>query len=268
MGDHEATVAVVMGGSGGIGRATSLQLAADGAYVVVAANDAHGVSEVVRQIHQDAGRAEGLVIDVTDATALEDAFAGIAERIGAITALVCSAGVQRYGTVTETTDEMWAEVFAINVTGTFVAVRAAMPHLRACGHGSVVVVSSVQGVTTQQGVVAYTASKGALNAFVRAVAVDEAAHGVRVNAVLPGSVDTPMLRASARQFAAAGESADDVLAAWGSSHPIGRVGRPEEVAEVICFLAGPRSSFVTGSEYTVDGGLLALLPAALPKAQA
>jgi NAD(P)-dependent dehydrogenase (short-subunit alcohol dehydrogenase family) len=256
-----------MGGSSGIGRATALKLAADGALVAVGSNDAAGVAEVVAEISNSGGRAEGLVVDVTN-PALDAAFADLARRAGAISALVCSAGVQRYGSITETTDDVWDEVFAVNVTGTFRTMRACMPHLRASGRGSVVVVSSVQAVATQRSVVAYTASKGALNAFVRAVAVDEAVHGVRVNAVLPGSVDTPMLRASARRFAGPDRTIDSVLAEWGSSHSIGRIGTPDEIAEVISFLVSPRASFVTGSEYLVDGGLLAQLPAPLPKARA
>ena len=190
-------------------------------------NDAEGVAEVVAQIGRNGGRAEGLVADTTDTSALDAAFADLAARAGAISALVCSAGIQRYGSVTETTDDVWAEVFAVNVTGTFRAVRSCMPYLRASGRGSVVVVSSVQAVATQRNVVAYSASKGALSAFVRAVAVDEAAHGVRVNAVLPGSVDTPMLRASAELFAAPDQSVDSLLADWGTSHPVGRIGDPE-----------------------------------------
>jgi NAD(P)-dependent dehydrogenase (short-subunit alcohol dehydrogenase family) len=239
-------------------------LAAEGALVAVGAIDEGGVDAVVAEIGAQGGRAEPLVVDVTDPARLRSAVEAFARTAGGINALVYSAGIQRYGTVTETTDELWAEVFAVNVTGVFIAVRACMPHLRASGRGSVVVVSSVQGVATQQNVVAYTASKGALNAFVRAVAVDEAMHGVRVNAVLPGSVDTPMLRASAALFARPGQPTDDVLAEWGSGHALGRVARPEEIANVISFLTGPRSSFVTGGEYRVDGGLLARLAAALP----
>jgi NAD(P)-dependent dehydrogenase (short-subunit alcohol dehydrogenase family) len=263
-GEHDSTVAVVLGASSGIGRASALMLAAEGALVAVGAVDEGGVDAVVAEIGTQGGRAEPLVVDVTDPAGLRSAVEAFARTAGGINALVYSAGIQRYGTVTETTDELWAEVFAVNVTGAFVAVRACMPHLRASGRGSVVVVSSVQSVATQQNVVAYTASKGALNAFVRAVAVDEAVHGVRVNAVLPGSVDTPMLRASAALFARPRQPTDDVLAEWGSGHAIGRVARPEEIANVISFLAGPRSSFVTGGEYRVDGGLLARLAAALP----
>jgi NAD(P)-dependent dehydrogenase (short-subunit alcohol dehydrogenase family) len=122
----------------------------------------------------------------------------------------------------------------------------------------------VQGRGAQRSVVAYAASKGGSLALTRAMAVDHAAEGIRVNAVLPGSVDTPMLRWAADRFR--GErTADDLVREWGRSHPIGRVATPAEVAEVIAFLASDRASFVTGAEYVVDGGLLAGLAVTLPE---
>ena len=129
------------------------------------------------------------------------------------------------------------------------------------------IVSSVQALATQTDVAAYTATKGALNALARSMAIDEAAHGVRVNAVCPGSVDTPMLRHSAGLFSdGTPDGIELTVAGWGRSHPLGRVAQPSEVAEVICFLASPRASFVTGEDIRVDGGLLAGLAVALPAA--
>jgi NAD(P)-dependent dehydrogenase (short-subunit alcohol dehydrogenase family) len=156
-------------------------------------------------------------------------------------------------------------VFAVNVKGVFLAARAALPYLRRSARGAVVVVSSVQAHATQAGVAAYAASRGALNALVRSMAIDEAPYGVRVNAVCPGSVNTPMLRSSARRFSdGSDQGVQQAIGDWGRSHPLGRVAQPAEIAEVVGFLASPRASFVTGEDVRVDGGLLARLSVTIP----
>ena len=262
MGEHDGRVALVTGGSSGIGQAVAELLARQGAAVAVNSADPAATRAVVARITGSGGRAVAAVADVTDPAAVQAAVEGVAGQLGGIDILVTSAGIQRYGTVTSTTDQTWDEVFAVNVKGVFLAARACMPHLRrSCG--AIVIISSVQATATQTGVVAYAASKGALNAFARAVALDEARHGVRVNTVCPGSVDTPMLRASAALFAG-GAGAESVLASWGSAHPLGRVAAPEEIADVVSFLASPRASFITGEDLRVDGGLLAAAGVALP----
>jgi NAD(P)-dependent dehydrogenase (short-subunit alcohol dehydrogenase family) len=264
MGEHTGRVAVVTGASSGIGRAVATVLAEQGATVAVNGIDRDETGAVVAEIAAAGGSAVPLVADVSDAAAITDAVTGLARRFGRLDALVTSAGVQRYGTATTTDEATWDDVFRINVKGVFLATRACLPFLRSRGDAAIVVISSVQATATQTNVVAYTASKGALNAFTRAVAVDEAPHGVRVNAICPGSIDTPMLRASAALYSAAPAGIEDTLAAWGASHPLGRIGRPREVAEAAAFLAGPRASFITGAEIRVDGGLLAAVAAALP----
>jgi NAD(P)-dependent dehydrogenase (short-subunit alcohol dehydrogenase family) len=171
--------------------------------------------------------------------------------------LVYSAGIQRYGNAVETPVEEWDLVQAINARGAFLAAHFAVPRMT---HGGAIVhVSSVQGLSCQSGVAAYAASKGTIDALTRSMALDFASAGIRVNAVLPGTVDTPMVRAAAEGFSSEGHSAKELVAEWGRMHPLGRVAQPGEIAQVIAFLLSDEASFITGVSLPVDGGLLAQL---------
>jgi NAD(P)-dependent dehydrogenase (short-subunit alcohol dehydrogenase family) len=265
--DHARSVALVTGGSSGIGRAVAELLAGQGASVAVCAVDAAEAGAVA-----DAMTARGLTAvsapaDVRDPDSVAAAVQTAVDTFGSLDTLVTCAGIQAYGTVADTDEQTWDDVFAVNVKGVFLAARAALPHLRRSARGAIVIVSSVQALATQAGVAAYAASKGALNALTRSMAIDEAGYGVRVNAVCPGSVDTPMLRRSAMLFSDGSvEGMLQAMNGWGRSHPLGRVAQASEVAEVVSFLASPRSSFVTGEDVRVDGGLLAGLAVSLPDA--
>jgi NAD(P)-dependent dehydrogenase (short-subunit alcohol dehydrogenase family) len=260
--EHSGRVALVTGGASGIGRAVAGLLAARGASVAVNALRDAEAAEAAAAI---GGSAIAVAADVSDGASIAAAVEKTVQAFGKLDVLVTSAGIQRYGSVADTDEKTWDDVFAVNVKGAYLAARAAIPHLRRSGSGAVVLVSSVQARVTQTDVAAYSASKAALNALARSMAVDEARYGIRVNAVCPGSVDTPMLRSSAGLFSdGSADGVQQTIEAWGRSHPLGRVAQPAEVAEVVAFLAGPRASFVTGTDVLVDGGLLAALSVALP----
>ena len=263
MAEFSGMVAIVAGGALGIGRAAARKLATEGASVVICSDREDQVEGTVAELRDEGLEVSGTRADVTSSDDMKRLVGFAAETYRGVDILVNSAGVQRYGTVLETEEEVWDEVLGVNLKGIYLASRHAIPEMRERGGGAIVNLSSVQAFASQKGVAAYTASKGGINALTRAMALDHAEDNVRVNAVCPASVDTPMLRWSANLFKG-DKSVEETLEDWGKMHPAGRVARPEEVAEVIAFLASPRASFVTGGDYKVDGGMLAALGVRLP----
>lgn len=263
-GRHEGKVALITGGSAGIGRGAAEVFAEEGAAVVIVGTTQANVDEVVGAIRAAGGKAAGVTGNVADPATTERAVALALSEFGRLDHLVTAAGIQTYGDVVETTLEDFKRVFDINVTGTFLAAHAAAPEIRK-NKGTITLISSVQGKANQTHVVGYVATKGALNAMTRALAVDEAEHGVRVNAVLPGSVDTPMLRTSAKQWSdGTPEGVEATIAEWGRMHALGRVGTMRELGQVCSYLASDEASFIAAAEIVVDGGLLARVAASLP----
>jgi NAD(P)-dependent dehydrogenase (short-subunit alcohol dehydrogenase family) len=258
----EGSIAIVTGGSTGIGLATAVALAKAGAKVALCSHDPATLEPALVQVRSH-GEALALRADVTSAADMEHLVSETVSAFGGLDRLVNSAGIQTYGTVVDTPEEVWERTLAVNLKGAYLAAKAAIPRMVERGGGAIVNVSSVQGQACQTGVAAYAASKGGLNALTRAMALDHAAQGVRVNGVCPGSVDTPMLRHSAGLFKGA-STVDATLDDWGRMHPLGRIATPAEIAEVILFLLSERASFMTGAEVRVDGGLLAGIGVRLP----
>ena len=233
--------------------------------VAIVAGGSLGIGEsAARRIARDGGSVEGIAADISQSADAEKVVAFTVEHFGGVDILVNSAGIQRYGTVVDTDEATWDEVFDINVKGMYLMAHFAIPEMRKRGGGSIINVSSVQAFASQKQVAAYTASKGAINALTRAMALDHAEEQIRVNAVCPGSINTPMLRHSADLFKGE-QTVAETLAAWGQMHPIGRLGTPGDVAELIAFLASDRAAFITGGEFKVDGGLMAQIAVVLPE---
>ncbi len=245
-------VAVVTGGAKGIGGATVELLAELGARVAIFDRDADHGEKLAQRLTARGSAVSFHACDVASAASVEGAIQAAVERHGAVNVLVHSAGIQRYGSVVSTTMEAWRETFAVHVDGCFHAVRFALPHMVAAGGGSIVIVGSVQCVTSVAGSAAYVAAKHALAGLTRSIALDFAKNNVRANCVMPGAVDTPMLRWSASLAA----NPEEVLAGCARAHPLGRIAQPIEIARPIAFLASDWASFITGATLAVDGGML------------
>lgn len=246
---------IVTGGAQGIGRACVLAFAREGGAVVVADRDHAAATATAQEAVSAGGVAVAIPCDVGRAPEVAALFAAVARTFGGVDVLVNNAGVIRNGTVVEMSEDDWDLMFDVNIKAMFLTCKHAIPRMQARGGGAIVNVASVSSFASRRASVAYSASKGAVLSFTRALAVDHAAENIRCNCVAPGSIQTPLLESSADYFAP--EDPPGAIAAWGRAHPLRRVGAPEEVARLITFLASDDASFCTGACYLIDGGLLA-----------
>lgn len=252
MTEFTGKVALVTGTSG-IARAVALHFANAGARVVACGIDEEANAGL-------GGTHEAVRVRRTDVTVPAEVEAAVADAEawgGGLDIVVNSAAVHPYGTVETIDPATWARCLAVNVGGVYLTGHFGVPAMRRRGGGAIVNVASVQGHACQRDVAAYVASKGAIHALTRAMALDHAADGIRVNSVSPGSVRTPMLELAARRFDGEDADVEAAFRRFGAAHPLGRVAEPEEVAELVAFLAGPRAGFCTGADYRIDGGLTA-----------
>jgi NAD(P)-dependent dehydrogenase (short-subunit alcohol dehydrogenase family) len=241
----------VTGSARGIGRGIAVRFAQEGAKVGVLDIDESDCQIVVDEITKIGGSAIALGADIRDENQVNQAVARLRDRFGACTTLVNNAAVMPSGSLHETSPEDFDRCIAVNLRGTYLVSRAVIPAMLQAGSGSITHMASVTGVLGLPGIAVYSATKGALIAWARAMSTDYARKGIRVNAVSPGTIDSPMLH----NFVAAQSDPVNIRQQFDEMHPIGRVGTIEEVANVCVFLASDEASFVTGANYRVDGGL-------------
>lgn len=243
-------VAVITGAASGIGAATALMFAQHGARVALVDLDEEGLARTRAAVGAAGGDAIAISADVTSAEATAAGIARVVAQWGRLDTVVAASGISTGGTVASTDEASWDRVFAVNVKGTYLWLHSALPHMIARGAGSIVLIGSQLAVASGGDNAAYIASKGAIASLAKTMAVDHAAQGIRVNAVMPAVIDTPMSRRSLRRQA----DPEAARQRWMERHPLNRFGTAEEVARAILFLASDDASFTTGSLLFVDGG--------------
>jgi len=249
----ENKIAIVTGAGSGIGQASAIRLAEEGATVICADINAEAAHETADQIVKAGFKAESQAIDISDSQACTDLVNATAAKFGSVDILVNNAGVNLPGVFHEVTNETIDRTLNVNIKGAMYLTRAALPHMLKNKRGSIVNMSSVNGLVSEPYLSVYSASKGAIVMFTRGIALDYAKAGIRCNAICPGWVDTPINHAHAKMLG----GLDHVYKTIDSFQPIGRPGTSREIANVVLFLASDESSFMTGSIVSADGGMTA-----------
>ena len=254
MGDRvQGRVAIVTGAASGIGKASAIRLAEEGATVICADLNGSGAEATALKIIADGGRAMAVEIDISDSAQCDAAVFKAVDSYGSIDILVNNAGVNLPSVFHETTNEAIDRTLSVNVKGAMYLTRAALPHMLKNSRGSIVNMSSVNGLVSEPYLSVYSASKGAIVMFTRGIALDYAKSGIRCNAICPGWVDTPINHAHAKMLG----GLDHVYKTIDSFQPIGRPGTSREIANLVLFLASDEASFMTGSIVSADGGMTA-----------
>ncbi|MEO8370498.1 MAG: SDR family oxidoreductase [Candidatus Solibacter sp.] len=247
--------AVITGSGNGIGRAIAIAFAMAGAHVVVADIDAGGAEETARLVEAEDGRALAIQVDVADPASVDALVAQTALAFASVHVLVNNAAIQVNKWIEDTTPEEWSKQMAVNVGGLFLCSKAFLPHLRAT-RGSIINMASVNAYFVEPQCAGYCATKGAIVALTKALAIDLGRSGVRVNCICPGYIDAGL----AEGYFEAQPDPAAARASAGKLHALGRIGQPKEVARVAVFLASDAASFMTGSAVAVDGGFGSGLP--------
>lgn len=252
MGRLAGKVAIVTGAASGIGAASALRFAEEGARVVASDLTEASLQTTLGKLEAVGADAAAIAADVTDPVQIAALVEQTVERFGKLDVLYCNAGRVLTATLEQTTSEQMRQVFDVNVFGVMECVKAALPHLES-SRGNVVVTASKVGIVAQLGTPIYNASKGAVIALVKSLAIDFAKRGIRVNSVCPGIIDTPLFR----HYIDGLPDPDEELRVHSLAQPLGRLGTPEECAEAALFLASDDARFITGESILVDGGYTA-----------